>query len=324
MQHLLAMDELTASDIESLCLLAKHYKHQNNQKNKKNLYYFDQPLKNQRVALLFFENSTRTQLSFELAAKHLGAICLSPVLSQSSLEKGESIADMVNTLAAMGVTYFVIRHPEDSFCQDLAKQLLFPVHIINAGTGQAHHPSQALLDLFTLKEMGKNLKQLSIALVGDLKHSRVAHSLVTGLRCLGTTDIRLIAPKSLLPNWIQNERSYTNLHDGLKHVDAIVCLRLQRERLAHDEAVALNQAEFFHHFRLNHDHLQLAKPDAVIMHPGPVNRDHEIVSELVDSSQSVIFKQVQHGLFMRMAVLTQIGQFACVPETKTLNFSVSL
>jgi len=318
-RHLLAMDELSHSDISALCLQAKQYKQQQYHQ-----IHFHQPLKNQSVALLFFENSTRTQLSFELAAKHLGASCLSPVLSQSSLEKGESIADMVNTLAAMGVNYFVIRHPHDRFCHDLVKQLQFPVHIINAGTGCTHHPSQALLDLFTIQEMGKTISQLSIALLGDLKHSRVAHSLVTGLRTLGAPDIRLIAPTDLLPDWIQEERCYTSLTDGLDQADVIVSLRLQRERLIQEDALRLNQAEFFHHFRLNQDHLKLAKPDAIIMHPGPVNRDHEIVSELVDSPQSVIFKQVQHGLFMRMAVLNQIGQFACVPETKALNFSVSL
>ncbi|WP_133129375.1 aspartate carbamoyltransferase catalytic subunit [Legionella yabuuchiae] len=294
MQHFLEISQLSRHDAESLIQNALNFK--------KNGTY---PSYSQFTAAnLFYENSTRTQVSFELAANHLKIPVINLDLQRSSERKGEAIVDTVKTLSAMGISVFIVRHSQDGLPQDLASKMPKHVHIINAGDGQHAHPSQAILDMVTIVEHKPDLSQLKIAVVGDILHSRVANSFQCLCSLLGVGELSLIAPELWQPRATHFGRVTTSLKDGLQDADVIMCLRVQQERLNAEEN--LDVAEYRKHFALTPSALKLAKPDAMVMHPGPMNRGVEIDNEVADGPQSFIFKQVQNGIFARMAILQAV------------------
>ncbi|MDF3055289.1 MAG: pyrB, partial [Gammaproteobacteria bacterium] len=262
-------------------------------------------LKNKTVAHLFFEKSTRTRCSFELAAKRLGAYVLNFDSAGSSTGKGETFLDTIDNLQAMGVDLFVIRHPETGACQEVAHHLGDRAAVINAGDGEGEHPTQALLDMFTIRHYKRDFSQLSIAIIGDVLHSRVAHSNVLALKTLGVKDIRLVGPPALLPE--KKEVEVTHHHDmlsGIKDVDVVMALRLQRERMK--EAFVPHPDVYFKNYGLTEEKLKHAKPEAIVMHPGPMNRGVEIESNVAEGSQSVILSQAKYGVAVRMAIMSII------------------
>ncbi len=258
------------------------------------------------VANLFFENSTRTRNSFEIAAKRLGALVLNPNIETSALSKGESLEDMVLNLEAMGVNLFVIRHSQNQIAESLIPLLQNQTHLVNAGDGAHQHPTQALLDLLTIRQHHADFSTLKVAIIGDLAHSRVANSLRQGLMLLGCNDIRLIAPNFLLPEHIDTHthtqiQCFEDPEEGIKDVDIIYFLRLQKERMSAEKLQS--SIDFSTKFMISQKHLSLAKPDVKIMHPGPVNRGIELSSEIIDGPNSLILSQVKNGVAARMAVL---------------------
>ncbi len=263
-------------------------------------------LQHRVVALLFFEASTRTKCSFELAAKNLGATVLNVDLQHSSLAKGETELDTIKNLEAMGVDIFVIRHQEDDFCQRLIPHLLPKTALLNAGTGRCDHPSQALLDAFTIMQYKQNISDLSIAIAGDIKHSRVAHSNVELLCYLGCRDIRLIAPNEFQRSYdtLSMTKTFTSLQEGVCDADVMMMLRIQKERFLKTETLDFDR--YCASYQLTNEHLQYAKPDAIVMHPGPMNREVEIQSAVADGPQSVILQQTRYGVLIRMALLAAV------------------
>lgn len=255
---------------------------------------------------LFFENSTRTCNSFQLAQMRHDMLILTPTLAQSALSKGESLNDMVQNLQAMGSRLFVVRHQEHDTVTQIAHCLNDESRLINAGSGSDHHPSQAVLDLYTIQQYKPNFADLSVAIVGDSLHSRVAHSLVPLLKQLGVSDIRLIAPPELLANDLlgQGANHHISMREGLKQVDIIYCLRIQKERI--DKRKHPSDDTFHSQFGLSEKLLPFAKSDAIVMHPGPMNREVEIASTVADGPQSVILKQVEYSIPMRMALIDYV------------------
>ena len=293
--HLLTMRSLTHNHIEKLIQRANYFLTQGIDKNA----MFD-TLKGCVVVNLFFESSTRTRISFEIAAKRLGAIVLNPNFKTLSLNKGESLFDTIKTLEAMGVCFLIVRHAENKKPEWIAKQLSSGI-IINAGDGNHQHPTQALIDLMTINQHKLHWHKLCVTIVGDICHSRVANSLIDGLLTMGVSEIRLAGPLSLLPNNVSSDviKKFTELKPSLLNCDAIVVLRLQKER--HKNSVDIDA--FHQTFGLTPEILSSAKSGAIIMHPGPINREIEITSIVVDNQQSVILQQVRNGVAMRMAVL---------------------
>ncbi len=257
------------------------------------------------VAHLFYENSTRTRVSFELAAKHLSMAVVNLDLESSSESKGEVVEDTVNTLAAMGVNLFVIRHVQEGLPQRLADLCSEQVRIINAGDGAHAHPSQAMLDLMTIMERKPDLSLLKIAIVGDIRHSRVANSLQCICRKLGVGELTLVSPDVWKPTTIHYGRVTASLYDGIADADVLICLRVQRERLLASEHLDL--ASYRRDYALTCESLSYAKTDAMVMHPGPINRGIEIESDVADGPQSCILQQVRNGVFMRMAILEAVS-----------------
>src|SRR3990167_1021545 len=255
------------------------------------------------IANLFFEPSTRTCNSFTIAAKRLSALTITPHLPSSSILKGESLLDTVRSLAAMGVDAFIIRHAENGILSWLAENLNAPTHIISAGEVWTQHPSQALLDLFTISQYKSHWRSLSVAIVGDLRHSRVSRSLIDALTLMGVEDIRLVCPDVLAPETdvYATTRVFNTLAEGIHKVDVIVCLRLQKERMQQEHFI--NEIEFHQQFGITADKLKGAKPDVIVMHPGPMNRNIEISSEVADGPHAVILKQIYNGVAIRMALL---------------------
>lgn len=255
------------------------------------------------AALLFFEDSTRTRLSFELACQNLNKKILSPNLSVSSINKGESLFDTVQTLCAMGVGQFVIRHPENHAPARIAEEIGSSAHIINAGDGTNQHPTQALTDLYILKRhCNDNFSSMSVGIVGNVSHSRVANSLTEGLRLLGATDIRLIGPTEWMPKNLDDPlRCFTDLSQGLDGLDALVILRAQKERITTQSGACIDSMQKL--FQIDQTHLSMMKAGALIMHPGPTLRGQELTSAVADCSQSAILEQVRVSVFTRMAVL---------------------
>jgi aspartate carbamoyltransferase catalytic subunit len=254
------------------------------------------------VANLFFEPSTRTRASFELAARRLGADVLNLDIGASSAVKGESLADTLYTLEAMNVDVFVVRHKEEGVPALLAQHAAPHVHVLNAGEAHLSHPTQGLLDVFTIRRHKKDLSKISVAIVGDIKHSRVARSTVRALVTLGTRDIRLAGPKSLLPK--KGElygEFFTDADKAVAGADVVMMLRIQKERM--QKAAVPTAAVYFNRYGLDAKRLRLAKPGAIVMHPGPMNRGIEIAPEVADGPQSVIREQVTNGVAIRMAVL---------------------
>lgn len=255
------------------------------------------------VANVFFEPSTRTRTTFEIAAKKLSADILNFNAQVSSTSKGESLLDTICNLQAMYCDMFIIRHNDSGAAHFVAQHLPPQTPIINAGDGRHAHPTQALLDMFTIQKCKGAFTDLRVAIVGDILHSRVARSQIYALHALGVPEIRVVAPKTLLPTEISEMgvHIYYDLLQGIRDVDVIMLLRLQRERMQH--ALLPSENEYFQQYGLTTERLQIAKTDAIVMHPGPINRGVEISSSVADGPQSVILQQVSNGIAVRMAVL---------------------
>jgi aspartate carbamoyltransferase catalytic subunit len=266
-------------------------------------------LRGKTVCNVFFENSTRTRTTFEIAAKRLSADVINLNVATSSQSKGETILDTINNLIAMNADIFVVRHSSSGAPHFIASHVKPHIHIINAGDGNHSHPTQGLLDAFTIRKYKTNFNQLKVAIVGDILHSRVARSNIHALNILGVPEIRVIAPKTLLPYEIEKlgVHVFHDIDKGLKDVDVIMMLRIQNERM--DGVMLPSQEEYFKTYGLNQTRLDIAKKDAIVMHPGPMNRGVEIDSAVADSEQSVILPQVTFGIAVRMAVMAiLVGQ----------------
>ena len=261
-------------------------------------------LRGKSVFNLFFENSTRTRTTFEIAAKRLSADVINLNIAVSSHTKGETLLDTVDNLSAMHADMFVVRHAQSGAPHLIASHVASHLHVINAGDGRHAHPTQGLLDLYTIRHYKKDFTRLSVAIVGDVLHSRVARSLIHALTIMGTPDIRVIGPMTLIPSGVEKlgVSVFHDLEQGLRDVDVVVMLRLQSERMR--GALLPSAQEFFKYYGLTPDKLALAKPDAIVMHPGPLNRGVEIDSAVADGSHAVILSQVTFGIAVRMAVMS--------------------
>lgn len=302
LRHFLTLDDLTSEQLEALLNKASGYV----------VGPGDPPargsaLRERTVANVFFEASTRTRASFQLAAQRLGADVLNFDVAHSSRSKGESDIDTLHTLAAMGVSVFVVRTGLAGQPAALAAELGPYCALINAGEAELAHPSQGLLDMFTIRAHRPDTRELSVAIVGDIAHSRVARSALRGLRLLGVDDIRLIGPSAFLPDAEEfpDCRLSTNLDDGLAGADVVMALRIQRERMTQSEVP--DSSDYFRLYGLNEARLAVAKPDALVMHPGPVNRGIEIDDAVADGPRSVIREQVKNGVAVRMALLETLA-----------------
>ena len=265
-------------------------------------------LRGKTIVNLFFENSTRTRTTFELAAKRLSADVINMNIATSATSKGESLLDTIRNLEAMFVDMFVVRHATSGAAHFIAAHSAPHISVINAGDGQHSHPTQAMLDMFTIRRIKKEFAPLRVAIIGDILHSRVARSQILALNTLGVAEVRVIAPKTLLPTHVETlgvTVSY-NLTEGLRDIDVIIMLRLQKERMT--SALLPSESEYFKCFGLTPEKLQKAKPDAIVMHPGPINRGVEIDTRVADGPQSVILQQVSNGIAVRMAVMSMAMQ----------------
>jgi len=296
---LLGIEELDRAAIEAILTRAKDFQPLQSQSLKK----LD-TLRGKMIVNLFYEASTRTRTSFEIAAKRLGADAVSITASGSSVSKGESLVDTLNTLAAMRPDAIVMRHAASGAPHFLARHL--PAPIINAGDGTHEHPTQALLDARTILDRRPSLEGLRVAIIGDIAHSRVARSNVHLLSKFGARIV-LCGPPSLLPVELKDlapEVSLTNdIRKAIQDADVIMMLRVQLER---QHEAAFPASEYFRFYGLRLEHLELARPDAIVMHPGPINRGRELSSEVADFQRSVILNQVENGIAVRMAVLEQV------------------
>ena len=261
-------------------------------------------LRGQAIFNLFFEPSTRTRTTFEIAAKRLSADVINLAINVSSASKGDSVLDTVANLSAMQADMFVVRHAQSGAPYLIARHVSPDIHVINAGDGRHAHPTQGLLDMFTVRRYKKDFTQLRVAIVGDVLHSRVARSQIHALTTLGVPELRVIGPKTLLPSHVEDlgVQVYHDMAKGLKDVDVIMMLRLQNERM--QGAFLPSPQEFFKSYGLTAEKLALAKPDAIVLHPGPMNRGVEIDSSVADGKQSVILPQVTFGIAIRMAVMS--------------------
>jgi len=264
-------------------------------------------LRGKTVFNLFFEPSTRTRTTFEIAAKRLSADVLNLAINISSATKGETVLDTVANLAAMQADMFVVRHAASGAPYLIAQHVAPEIHVINAGDGRHAHPTQGLLDVFTIRHYKEDFSSLRVAIVGDVLHSRVARSQIQALTTLGCPEIRVIGPKTLLPSNVEKlgVHVYHDMRTGLKDVDVVMMLRLQNERM--QGALLASAQEFYKYYGLTEDKLALAKPDAIVLHPGPMNRGVEIDSSVADGRQSVILPQVTFGIAIRMAVMSILG-----------------
>jgi aspartate carbamoyltransferase catalytic subunit len=296
---LLGIEDLTRDQIQTVLDRARDFQPREEQGFRK----LDL-LRGRMVVNLFFEASTRTRTSFEIAAKLLGADAISITAQASSVSKGESLVDTLNTLAAMRPNAIVMRHAASGAPHFLQRHMETP--IINAGDGTHEHPTQALLDARTILDRGAKLEKLRVAIIGDIAHSRVARSNVYLLSKFGA-DIVLCGPASLLPSELTRIAPgvtlTTDMNEAIRDADVIMMLRVQLER---QQQAAFPVNEYFQFYGLRLEHLKLAKPDAIVMHPGPINRGREISSEVADSQRSVILNQVENGIAIRMAVLERV------------------
>jgi aspartate carbamoyltransferase catalytic subunit len=261
-------------------------------------------LRGKAIFNLFFEPSTRTRTTFEIAAKRLSADVINLAVNVSSQTKGESVLDTVANLAAMQADMFIVRHSQSGAPYLIARHVGEDIHVINAGDGRHAHPTQGLLDMFTIRHYKHDFTRLRVAIVGDVLHSRVARSQIHALTTLGVPELRVIGPKTLLPSNVENlgVHVYHDMAKGLKDVDVVMMLRLQNERM--QGSFLPSPQEFFKFYGLTAEKLALAKPDAIVLHPGPMNRGVEIDSDVADGSQSVILPQVTFGIAIRMAVMS--------------------
>jgi aspartate carbamoyltransferase catalytic subunit len=299
-RHLLTIDGLKPREIIGLLDLAEHWAETNRQINKKS-----DTLRGRTLVNLFFEASTRTQSSFELAGKRLGADVMNMSASSSSMQKGETLIDTAVTINAMRPDILVVRHHAAGAVELLSQKV--DCSVINAGDGAHQHPTQALLDALTIRRNKGRIEGLIIAICGDVLHSRVARSNISLLTTLGA-NVRIVAPSTLMPPnpEMLGVEVHRNMQDGLDGADVVMMLRLQKERMT--GSYIPTSREFFHFFGLDEEKLRRAKPDAIVMHPGPMNRGVEISSAVADNPRSVIREQVEMGVAVRMAVLQALGR----------------
>ncbi len=272
-------------------------------------------LRGKTIVNLFFEPSTRTRTTFELAAKRLSADVLNININASSTTKGETLLDTLRNLEAMHVDMFVVRHAESGAAHFIARHVAPHVSVLNAGDGRHAHPTQAMLDMFTIRRVkGPDFGRLRVAIVGDILHSRVARSQIHALNLLGAGEVRVIAPKTLIPVDIEKlgVHVFHRLEEGIQDVDVIIMLRLQRERM--QGALLPSEHEYFRLFGVTEEKLARARPDVTIMHPGPINRGVEMESRVADGPRSVILQQVGHGIAVRMAVMSLAMRAGGVPD----------
>src|SRR6201996_1914667 len=300
-RHLLGIDGLKADDINAILDLAEGYVELNRQDDKKRSL-----LRGRTIVNLFFENSTRTRTSFELAGKRLGADVINMSVDGTSIKKGETLLDTAITLNAMHLDALVVRHHESGAVQLLAEKVNCAV--LNGGDGTHEHPTQALLDALAIRRRKGELRGLTVAICGDVLHSRVARSNIALLNIMGAR-VRVVAPRTLLPAAIEKlgVEVFHDMTAGLRDVDIVMMLRLQTERM-HGSFIPSTR-EYFHFFGLDYDKLRAAKPDALIMHPGPMNRGVEIGSEVADDiDRSLLRQQVEMGVAVRMACLEMLAR----------------
>jgi aspartate carbamoyltransferase catalytic subunit len=270
-------------------------------------------LRGKSVFNLFFENSTRTRTTFEIAAKRLSADVINLDIARSSTAKGESLLDTIANLSAMHADMFVVRHSESGAPYLIAQHVAPHVHVVNAGDGRHAHPTQGLLDMYTIRHFKRDFANLSVAIVGDIVHSRVARSDIHALTTLGVPDIRAVGPKTLVPGDLREMgvRVCHDMREGIQDADVIIMLRLQNERMS--GALLPSAGEYFKNYGLTADKLAGARSDAIVMHPGPINRGVEIDSDVADGGQSVILPQVSFGIAVRMAVMSIIAGNEATP-----------
>ena len=299
LQHLLTIEGLSADILNTILDTAESFAGVAEREVKKVPL-----LRGKTVCNIFFENSTRTRTTFEIAAKRLSADVINLNVNTSSQSKGETILDTVNNLTAMHADIFVVRHAQSGAAHFIARHVQPHIHVINAGDGRHAHPTQGLLDMFTIRRYKKEFHNLRVAVVGDVLHSRVARSEIHALTTLGVPEVRVIAPRTLLPEDVERlgVHVYHDMAEGLRDVDVIMMLRLQNERMA--GALLPSAQEYFKCYGLTQEKLALARPDAIVMHPGPMNRGVEIDSAVADGAQSVILPQVTYGIAVRMAVMS--------------------
>ena len=299
LKHFLSIDGLNEPILTEILDTAESFTSMSKQQVKKVPL-----LRGKTIVNLFFENSTRTRTTFELAATRLSADVLSLNIATSATSKGESLLDTIHNLEAMHVDMFVVRHAISGAGHFIAQNTAPHISVINAGDGQHAHPTQAMLDMFTIRQYKQDFKPLKVAIIGDILHSRVARSQIQALNVLGVKEIRVIAPKTLLPSHVESLGVvvYNNLEEGLAGVDVVIMLRLQKERMT--AALLPSEREYFKCFGLTEARLKLAKPDAIVMHPGPINRGVEMESSIADGPQSVILQQVSNGIAVRMAIMS--------------------
>ncbi|MBL0075217.1 MAG: aspartate carbamoyltransferase catalytic subunit [Rhodocyclaceae bacterium] len=306
LQHLLSIDGLPREIIERILDTAAPFTLVAEREVKKVPL-----LRGKSVFNLFFENSTRTRTTFEIAAKRLSADVINLNINTSSAAKGETLLDTVDNLAAMQADMFVVRHAASGapylIAQHLAATGRKHIRVVNAGDGRHAHPTQGLLDMYTIRHYKKDFSQLTIAIVGDVLHSRVARSQIHGLTTLGVPEVRVIAPRTLVPTGVERMgvRVFNDMREGLRGVDVVMMLRLQNERM--QGALLPSPQEYFKSYGLTPEKLALAKPNAIVMHPGPMNRGVEIDSSVADGAQAVILPQVSFGIAVRMAVMAMLG-----------------
>ena len=300
--HLLSTEGLSKDILTQILNTADNFVSVNDREVKK------VPLmRGKSVFNLFFENSTRTRTTFEIAAKRLSADVFNLDIARSSASKGETLLDTIDNLSAMAADVFVVRHSESGAPYLIAQHVAPHVHVVNAGDGRHAHPTQGLLDMYTIRHYKKDFSNLRVAIVGDVLHSRVARSDIHALTTLGAAEVRVVGPRTLVPADMaaMGVRVFHNLEEGIKDCDVIIMLRLQNERMS--GALLPSSQEYFKSFGLTEKRLELAKPDAIVMHPGPINRGVEIDSAVVDGPQAVILSQVTFGIAVRMAVMSIVA-----------------
>ena len=298
-KNLQSIKDLTVQDIENIINTAKLFKNNNKEQNK------SIPILSGRTIInLFFEPSTRTLISFEIAAKRLGADIINMNIEGSSLRKGETLSDTADTLNSMNPDLVIIRHSISGAINEISSRLKCP--IISAGEGSIEHPTQALLDAFTIQDKGKNFKDIVVSICGDIEHSRVARSNYYLLKKMGA-KIRFVAPEYFMPKNIQDfdVEYFDNLEKGIDSSDVVMMLRIQKERIDNTELPSVD--DYYESFGLTYEKLKKAKNNVIVMHPGPINRNIEIESSLADDlSKSVINEQVENGVSVRMACLAMM------------------
>ena len=299
MQHFLTTESLNKDQLVSILDTAESFTNVDERTVKKVPL-----LRGKTIVNLFFEASTRTRTTFELAAKRLSADVLNINVNSSATVKGESLLDTLRNLEAMNVDMFIIRHQDSGAAEFISKHISPGISVINAGDGRHAHPTQAMLDMFTIRKIKKDFEALKIAIVGDILHSRVARSQIHALKTLGAKEIRVIAPRTLLPARVETlgVQAFHSMEDGLEDADIVIMLRLQNERM--QGGLLPSEHEYFKLFGLTKERLSLAASDAAVMHPGPINRGVEISSDVADGPQSVILDQVSYGIAVRMAIMS--------------------